>query len=238
MWFENFIKNEEFFHHFQPIYNLNGWRVIGYEVLLRSNIFPNPEAAFELARRNKQLYELDSRSIHKAVLTYLMAGFSKRDGKLFINVFPSTLQNKDFHSFIDNIMYDYHLSSQQIVLEICESEQILDMKGFVKIINELKRNGISIALDDVGKGHGDIQKIIELEPDFIKLDQYFADDLPNSKKKQDIIKSLMQYCDRFQSQLILEGLETLEELNFAKRFGILLGQGYVLGKPENLKRII
>ena len=235
MWFENFINNEEFSHQFQPIYNLDSWRIIGYEGLFRSDKFQTPEEMFQFARKQKRLYELDSRSIYKAVRTYQQAGFSNRDGRLFLNIFPSTLERTSIHAFLSNMKNEFQLSSQHIVLEICESEKIQDIAKFRKIIDELKKQGISIALDDIGKGISDIQRIIELEPEYIKLDQYFTVDLHTSKKKQVILESIIRYSDVFQSKLILEGLETPIDLATAKISGVPFGQGYILGKPAFLK---
>jgi EAL domain-containing protein (putative c-di-GMP-specific phosphodiesterase class I) len=238
VWFENFIKNEEFNHNYQPIYNLNDWVVIGYEVFLTSKIFSNPEETFELARKRKRLYELDSRSIHKAIDTYIKAGFSKKHGRLFINVFPSTLQNENFQSFIIDIMCNLQVSCQQIVLEILKSEQIEDYSNIKKSMDSLKKQGFLFALDEYGKGNSDIKRILELDPDYIKLDRYFTVGLIKSREKQFVLKSVKEYCQTFGKQLILEGLELPEDLAFAKLSGITYGQGYALGKPQNIKEII
>ncbi|WEG12480.1 EAL domain-containing protein [Pullulanibacillus sp. KACC 23026] len=238
MLIDHFIREEQFYHHFQPIYDIENWYLIGREVLLRSNEFSNPEIPFCLAKQKEKLYELDSRSIHKAISTYHMAGYSKREGKLFVNVYPSTISNGDFPSFIINIMNEFNVSRHQIVLELTETEKIKDLKQFQKIINLLRKSGILIALDDIGKGIEDTQRIIELNPDFIKLDKYFAHDLYMSKKKQDFVRFLQNYCDAYKTYLILEGIETPVDLAFAKSFGIKYGQGYALGKPDVLEKTV
>lgn len=237
MWFENFINNEEFDHNFQPIYNLNDWVVIGYEVFIRSNLFSSPEKTFELARQRKRLYELDSRSIHKAIVTFKQAG-SKKHQRLFINVFPSTLINEKFQSFIINIMKNLQMSCQHIVFEILESELIDDYSKIKESIDSLKKQGFIFAIDDFGKGNSDIKRVIELDPDYIKLDRYFTIGLFRSQEKQFVLKSIIDYCQTFKKQLIIEGLELPEDLAFAKFMGITYGQGYALAKPTCLKEII
>lgn len=238
MLFENFIEKEEFYHYYQPIYNLNDWTIIGYEVFLRSDLFSNPEETFEVARLKKRLYELDSRSIHKAIETFKQAGFAKKHGKLFINVFPSTLQNERFQPFIIDIMNNLQVSCQQIVLEILESEQIEDYTMLKESINSLKNQGFLLAVDDFGKGNSDIRRIIESDPDYIKLDRYFTIDLIKSKEKQFVLKLVLDYCNVFNKKLILEGIELPEHLALAKASGITYGQGYAIGKPTSLKEII
>ncbi|MDQ0253064.1 EAL domain-containing protein (putative c-di-GMP-specific phosphodiesterase class I) [Evansella vedderi] len=204
----NFISKEEFYHFFQPIYQLGGWKKEGYEVILRSKLHPNPEVAFQKAVKAKRLYELDSRSIHKAIRTYQKAGFSKKDGYLFLNIFPSIILNPMFPSFLNLIISNNHLNSQQVVLEISETEIIKEFDHFKQQIKVLKDLGFLIAIDDVGKGYANARAIIELEHDYIKLDRFFSDDLLTSNKKQSFIKYYVDYCNTHNSQLVLEGLET------------------------------
>ena len=230
----NFIQNELFSHHYQPIVDIQTWKRIGFEGLLRTSHFDTIEDAFKLAKTEKQLYELDSRSIHKAALTYHSAGFTKKDGYLFLNVFPSTLTNTNFLPLIRKIITENTYFSQQIIFEISEMEVINDFSSFKENINQLKSEGVLFAIDDVGKGNSNVKYIIELDPDFIKLDKYFSTNLYKDLKKQEFIKSMIQYTDNHEIKLVLEGIETEKDLAIAKYIGVKFGQGYVLGRPKSL----
>lgn len=227
------IQNELFSHFFQPIIDIETWTRIGYEGLLRTSHYVNPEETFNLAKTEKQLYELDSRSIHKAALTYHSAGFSKKDGYLFLNVFPSTLTNKNFLPFIKKIITENNYFSQEIIFEISKMEEITDYSRLIKTIDKLKSGGIKFAIDDVGKGNSNLKSVIELDPDFIKLDKYFSYNLYKEPKKQEIIKSILSYTNTHHINLVLEGLETEMDLAIAKSIGVKFGQGYVLGRPKS-----
>jgi EAL domain-containing protein (putative c-di-GMP-specific phosphodiesterase class I) len=231
---KHFLKEEKFYHYFQPIYSLKSGEKLGYEVLLRSNIYPNPDYTFQEARKEKQLYELDSQSIHKAIATYHSAGLSKKDGKLFLNIFPSTILNPSFPSFLNKIITNNYLDSQEIILEISESELIEEFDTFKERIAELKKIGFLIAIDDIGQGYTNLKIIIELEPDYLKFDRYFTQNLQLSKQKQAIITLFLSYCDQYKSQLILEGVENEEDITIAKELGIPIAQGYFLGRPALL----
>lgn len=231
------IQNENFFHHFQPIYCLRTSNRLGYEVLLRSDVFSNPEDTFHEARKVKRLYELDSRSIHKAVMTYLNVDARNRDELLFINVFPSTILNPSFHSFLKRMMDENPINSQQIVLEISETELIEDVQLLKSKIIAIRKLGFLIAIDDVGKGYSNFQAMIELEPNYLKLDRYFSKDLHLSKRKQEIILFFSQYCKAQNITLVLEGLESESEVSTAKALGIPNAQGYFLGRPNVLEEV-
>ncbi|HDJ1468230.1 TPA: EAL domain-containing protein [Clostridioides difficile] len=79
-----------------------------------------------------------------------------------------------------------------------------------------------------------MKTIIELEPDYLKLDRYFSQDLKSSKQKQSLISFFLNYCQEYKSQLILEGLENEMDMEMAKSLGIPIAQGYLLGKPALL----
>ncbi|PPA69149.1 EAL domain-containing protein [Jeotgalibacillus proteolyticus] len=231
----NFIRNELFSHSFQPIIDIQRWKKIGFEGLLRTSHFNNVEDVFKLAIQEKQLYELDSQSIYKAAVTYHSAGFSSKDCYLFLNVFPSTLTNANFLPFVRKISAEYAFLNHQIVFEISESEVIKDFLSFKKQIIQLRSEGFLFAIDDVGKGNSNFKCVIELEPNFIKLDQYFSNSLHKNLKKQDFIKSMIHYTDKHEIKLILEGIETEMDLAMAKYIGITYGQGNIIGSPKSLK---
>lgn len=234
---KHLIERDEFYHVYQPIFETQDWQKIGYEALLRTKQIRSPEDLFQNAKHEKQLYELDSRSIHKAVRTYFAAG-KEIGGYLFINVFPSTILNERFPQFLQSIIKEKNKLCQQenfvtIVFEIIETESIPEQKFmlFQERIKLIKKLGSLIAIDDIGKGFNSLQLLIELQPNFIKLDRYFANNLFDSTKKMDIIKLLNNYCDQYNCRVILEGLENHIDLAAAKSIGIRFAQGFLLGRP-------
>ncbi|MGN7299573.1 EAL domain-containing protein [Ferdinandcohnia sp. SAFN-114] len=232
--FNNFVQHELFSHSFQPIFDIQTWTRIGFEGLLRTSYFENIDDTFKLAKIEKQLYELDSRSIRKAALTYYSAGFTKKDGYLFLNVYPSTLTNRNFLPFIRKTIAENTHFNTQVIFEISEMEVITDFSSLKNNINQLRSEGFLFAIDDVGKGNSNVKHIIELDPDFIKLDKYFSNNLYKDLKKQEFIKSIIHYTNNYEINLVLEGIETEVDLAMAKAIGVKYGQGFVLGRPKSL----
>ncbi len=238
MSFTCFLRKEKFHHYFQPIYNLHTFEKLGKEALIRSSSYPNPEMIFQKAKIEESLYELDSRSINKAISTYQSATQSTDNEYLFLNVLPSTILNHDFPAFLDLKIHETQINSKQIVLEISESETIEDFDTFKTCLSKIKSLGFLIAIDDVGVGYTNVKSLIELEADYLKLDGYFSQNLNVSRKKQSFIAFYVNYCKQYKSKLIIEGLETIEDLAMAKRLGVDIGQGYLLGKPAMIKKSI
>lgn len=228
------IAANKFYHFFQPITDLRTKTTIGFESLLRSSIHTSPLQIFQDARQEDQLFELDTWSIQKGLTTYYDELFPHEQGLLFINIFPSTIVHPGFPAFIHSIKSEELISNKRVVLELSESESMDQIESLRDKILQLKELGFLIAIDDIGKGYSSFQTLIELEPDFLKLDLYFGKDLPYSARKQSLIELFSMYAEKHNSHLILEGIETSDTITCAKQLGIPLGQGYYLGKPEPL----
>lgn len=225
------INEGNIYHHFQPIFSLKDKKRIGYEGLLRSNDFTNPELFFQQVIINNQLFQLDTLSVYKALKTFRT---NESNEKLFLNIFPSTIFNHGFSDFLNKLATEKLLSNQNITFELSEVETVRDPDQLKERIDTLRSYGISIAFDDVGKGKAYIQDIIELDPEYIKLDRYFSKDLHLSEKKQAFIYLILEYCRRYDISVILEGIETIKDLEIAQSLSIPLGQGYLLGRPQLL----
>ncbi|MDX8044628.1 EAL domain-containing protein [Gracilibacillus sp. S3-1-1] len=232
------IDNEKFEHHFQALYDLHTLTPIGYEALLRSTVFSNPEILFEKASHTDRFFELEMRSIKKALFYYnTIVKDTCSNKKILINVFPSNLANPNFLQQINDLMMKTHLSSSQIIIEINESEinQRIDVFGLT--VSKLQSAGYLIAIDDVGKGVSSLQAIVELEPDYVKMDRYFAKHLAKSTRKQEMVSSIATYCLNTGTKFVLEGIEIPEDLEVAKSIGVSIVQGFLLAKPQPLETI-
>jgi EAL domain-containing protein (putative c-di-GMP-specific phosphodiesterase class I) len=235
-WLKGLMKNNQLVHVYQPIWDLNTWKIVGYESLIRvrNNSFVNVEMLFEGARNNNCLYELDTFAIENAIAGFPRFHFEKY--LLFINVFPSTLFHEQFECFLLELVEKYPFIQGRIVFElnetICE-ERDWDTVKFKQRTSLLKNYRFYIAIDDVGKGICTLEKVNELHPDYIKIDREYANGLAKNQEKQ---KFLINLINSFPKNivLILEGVETEIDLAQAMIIGIAIGQGFLLGKPEEL----
>jgi len=235
----NIIEKKLIYHHFQTIIDLSNYEVFGYEGLLRTFSYLNPQILFEEANKNGKLFSLDTISIQKAVTTYSkeFKKTVKEDECLFLNIYPTTIMTPLFLTFIEKLQAFSQISSNRIVFEINELENVDNVQNLREIVLHLKKIGFQIALDDIGKSVMTFERLFELEPDYIKLDQYFSYNLLNSPKKQRMIKLLLDYCSGENINIILEGVEKEENFKVAKSLGIPFAQGYFFGKPDSLFKI-
>ncbi|AIF45522.1 EAL domain-containing protein [Virgibacillus sp. SK37] len=218
----------DFHHVFQPICALNEFKIYGYEALLRPKNFDNPELHFIDAKKNNYLFELDMTSIYRACLQYKR--LSNKE-ELFVNICPSTIISSRFPEMMNEIIEDTTISPQSTILEISEAEKKEDLGLLTEWVNDLKNRGFAIALDDIGRGDSTLEAIIELDPDILKFDRFFARGIVSFQKKREYMRRIVEIFGK-DKLIVLEGIETGEELKAANDVGITHGQGYFLGKPK------
>lgn len=231
--YKQIIKKGLFNHAFQPIFSLESRTVIGYECLLRPHNQINPETLFDYAKSLNMLYLLDTASIRKGIEVFSKSVYS--DDLLFLNIYPSSLLNSNFQNFIVEALHKNKFNSDQIVLEINEKE-VVNHKQLTRIIDKLKCVGIKFAIDDLGSGHSTIGLAQLIQPNVIKLDRTYANNLESDTTKQREIQSIISTFAN-DTLVILEGIETSKELTIAKDLRIEGGQGYYLGKPASIPQV-
>lgn len=215
---------------YQPIYGLKDNLLMGYESLVRGKTLTNlnPLEIFRKAELSGHRTTLDQQLIIKAQQLFI----GLKDYPLFLNIFPSTMLELDFLSWWDK----YSGIVPSIVLELSETESIRDWQKLKIILKELRKRGIKVALDDMGAGYSSLQNWIELEPDYIKLDRYFMEDIGNNPKKQMVLESFIKLVEET-TQIIVEGVEDIEGLKIIKELGAHYAQGYILGMPTPINDI-
>ncbi|MBI4711482.1 MAG: EAL domain-containing protein [Candidatus Omnitrophica bacterium] len=98
-------------------------------------------------------------------------------------------------------------------------------------VEELKRCGISIAVDDVGFGNTCLESLILLEPDVIKLDKKYVRGIAQDPHVERSLRRTLKVAEDLGAEVIAEGIETKEDLDRLKEIGVKYGQGYYLGRP-------
>ena len=138
---------------------------------------------------------------------------------------------------------DTHISSllamapaDRLVVEITEQVPIDDYTTVRAELAVFRQRGGRIAVDDAGSGYSSLQHILELEPDFIKLDISLTKDIERKAKQRAVVTSLVALAEAVEAVVIAEGIETVAQLNALRDLGVKHGQGFLLGRPACLDR--
>ncbi len=227
---------------FQPIYAMNNGSasVFALEALSRGPKGSNAETAnvlFEYVRRKGKEVVVD-RSCVAAVLaaagtiTIPMRGEVAQPA-ISINVHAATLeQDDDFARFLVDTCAQYGINVSRLILEIVEQQQYWDDARFFRTMNTLRAAGVRIALDDIGLGYSNYRTLIEVRPDFYKIDRYFVTGSKEKDNARAAIESIVLLANRLGGRAIAEGIESGDDLESVRDLGIDLVQGFHLAVPQ------
>jgi EAL domain-containing protein (putative c-di-GMP-specific phosphodiesterase class I) len=217
---------------FQPVIDLRGRTVIGYEALSRGpagSVYQMPLRLFEMAEEADLVFELDRKCRRRALVSAVRLPPS---AKLFVNVYPSAMYDPEFQgAALVRLVESQGLSPDRVVLEITEKSAIENYELFVEALSELTTLGFSIAVDDVGAGYSGLEKIARLSPRYLKFDRELIRDIDSSYIRREMTRALKAFADSIGSAIIAEGIEHQRELNTLLELGVEYGQGYLLGRP-------
>ncbi len=213
---------------YQPLVDVAGKTVLGYEALLRcSSSLREPLEVIHAAERLDRLADL-GRCVRRAVLPTLAAA-PMPPGRLamFINLHPLELLDDDL---IDpRSPLAAHAAS--VVLEITERAALDRVDRLAYRVAELKKIGYRLAIDDLGAGYASLNSFAQLQPDFVKLDMALVQNAPADPMRRRLIRSMVQVCDELGIAVIGEGVETAEQRDTLERLGCRMMQGFLFARP-------
>jgi hypothetical protein len=118
-----------------------------------------------------------------------------------------------------------------LVIEVTEHELAGDDAALAADLDEIRRRGARIAVDDAGAGYAGLQQLMRVAPDLIKLDRSLVQNIHEDPAKQALVDSFVRFGRRTGAQVVAEGIETEEELRVLADLDVTYGQGYFLAKP-------
>ncbi len=215
----------------QPIQRLSDRQSVGYEFLSRFSVpgLELPDDFFRVCMENNLLTLVDSQCLKNCILagSQMPVQFRRH-----INLFPSTIIDIPVRNLIQFFEEGQNGHRGTYCIEISEQQIIGDPGYLIASVNEFKKAGILIAIDDVGFGRSCLESLILLEPDIVKIDKKWVMGISKTQWRQRSLKRLLKVTQVLGSEVIAEGIETREDLSILLDLGVEIGQGYLLGRPD------
>ncbi len=216
------IEMRAFHPVYQPVVELGSGAVVGYEALTRFDDRLSPDLHFREAAASDMGLDLESAALRAAEEQCLQL---PEQVWLSINVSPEmVLDGGAIRGLMDRC-------PRKLVLEVTEHSPVADYAALRAAVAELN-HGARLAVDDAGAGFASLRHIIELHPDFVKLDIGLVRGLDADTARQSIIAGMVHFAATTGCVLIAEGVETEEERTALLHLGVTLGQGYLFGRPQ------
>lgn len=212
---------------YQPIFDLANSVPSGFEALCRfaSTPYRTPDVWFgEAALVGRQL-DLELSAIDKALEALSVL---PQHAYVSVNASPETvLQGR-----LDALFR--HHQPERIVLELTEHAAVRCYDELDRAIEPLRFKGVKLAIDDAGAGYAGLQHIVRLRPDILKLDMSLTRGIDADPSRRALAAAMVYFAAETAAVIVAEGIETEDELQALRALGIDRGQGYLLGRPQDL----
>lgn len=228
------LIEKEFFIVYQPKWNVKTNRLYGFEALIRWQHprlgVVSPEEFIPIAEETGLIVPMTSWTLEEACLqckTWQSQGIVQ---PVSVNLSVRLFQTDTLADVIPSVLKKVELEPQFLELEITESMVFYDMHDIIRQLESIRRLGVRVSIDDFGTGYSSIGLLDQLPIDALKLDRLFTNDLDTPSKRA-IIHAIVLMADSLQLDVIAEGVENQQHIDFLTELGCYVMQGHYYGKP-------
>lgn len=220
---------------FQPIRLTGSGDPFGFEILARIRDGETHISAGEFIETAEELglaRQVDE-AIFRATLSRLKESPVAGQPKLFFNLSARTISNEEWMRAIPGLVRSHGLSPNQIVLEITEREALPQFESLLRIMEDLRAEGLAFALDDFGSGFSSFLYLKYLAVDYVKIEGSFVRNLATDPRDRIMVEHIHGMASEFGLKTIAEFVEDQATCALLREIGIDYGQGYYYGYPKD-----
>lgn len=219
--------------YFQPIINNKTQQVEKYESLVRliddNGDVISPLEFLNVSKRGSYYNKITSR-----VLENSFQILQSIKTELSINLSTLDIEKDETRELIYFHLENNEKDRHRLVFELLEDERVKDFTSIKNFVKKVKSMGVSIAIDDFGAGYSNFERLLEFEPDLLKIDGSLIKNIITDKYSQNIVETIVTFAKRQHIKTVAEYVENEEIFDYLKNLGVDYSQGYYFGKPEYL----
>ncbi len=226
--------------YYQPIVRLPTGLIIGFEALVRWNHpqdgFLLPARFIPVAEETGLIIPINKWVLRESCRTVRSWQLQQRPSEsplmITVNVSAKQLGHGNLLREVDTVLQDTGLSPGSLQLEVTESIAMSDPEGAQLILSQLKKLGVRISIDDFGTGYSSLSRLRQFSADVLKVDRSFVARIKSGDNEDcEIVRLIIMLAHSLHLQIIAEGIETKEQLDFLISLGCDFGQGYFFSPP-------
>lgn len=234
------LKNGEFQIFFQPKVNMVTSELYGAEALSRwvhptEGIRP-PKVYIDLFEKNGFIAKLDMYIFEETCrLKQSWKGKKYEHIPVSVNMSRLHLYDRSFPDRLEETAKKYGIDVAELEVEITESTFMKDSDELIAVVDALKRKGFLVSIDDFGSGFSALYLLKDLPVDTIKIDRGFLQSSSNDTRGKKVLRNIITMCKDLKMDVVTEGIETKEQVNFIISCGCQIAQGFFYAKPLPVK---
>ena len=219
--------------YFQPIINNKTKKIEKYESLVRlideKEKVLSPYSFLEVSKKGNYYNKITNRVLENSfkILNHITT-------KLSINISSIDIEKEDTRAKIFELLALYKEDTHRIIFELLEDEDVKNFQIIKNFIKEVKKLGVQIAIDDFGAGYSNFERLLDFEPDILKIDGSLVKNIAHDNFSKNVVETIVSFAKKQNIQTIAEFVENEEIFNILSEIGVDYSQGYYFGKPEDL----
>ncbi len=230
------FERDELLVHYQPKYNLETGEVFGAEALVRWELPERglilPADFIPIAEETNLIVEIGEWVLDKVCedFRYWQRSVSS-PGRVSVNLSLKQLRQPNFANRIGSILRSYEVSPTSLELEITETTLMEDPEKTIRLLDQLYALGLHLAIDDFGTGYSSLSALQQFPISTLKIDQSFVRDVAINPDDATLVSTIVQMGQNLHMDVVAEGVENEDQLNFLQTLGCTYVQGLLFGRP-------
>jgi diguanylate cyclase (GGDEF)-like protein/PAS domain S-box-containing protein len=236
------LEKQEFFLHYQPLWDLKTSKMAGVEVLLRWQSsdygLMQPSTFISLLEDSGLINNVGEWVLRTACVQMREWTISEhRDLKMAVNISGKQMKHPKFLEMLTTIIQETGVDPHNLELEFTESVIMDNVENTVEIFRKLKEMGIQLSIDDFGTGYSSLNYLKHFPVDRIKIDRSFVSDVYNNQSDAAIIEAIVSMAQSLSLRVVAEGVENSDQLHSLSQLGCDEVQGYYLAMPMHAEAL-
>ncbi len=234
------MAKNELLLHYQPQYTIKDGRLVGYEALVRWNhpvrgLLQSGEF-LPAAEKSGLVREVDWWVLRSACRQHrLWRDQGRGEIPVAVNFSSQNIHDLRLADELAAVLKTFELDGSWLELEITEHSVMRNSTAAGRVLTAIKKLGVRVAIDDFGTGYSSLGYIKRFPLDTLKIDRSFITGIPDDDLDVAIVQAILGMARALGLRVVAEGIETEAQLMFLRENGCEVGQGYLLGRPGEIK---
>lgn len=229
------IKERQFVLYYQPQVDCRTNQVVGYEALIRwfhpkEGMIP-PTKFIPIAEATGLIVELGAWVLEESFEFAARLAAQGRENNISINLSARQFKDSKLVPLLATMIQKTNVAAKSLHLELTESMLMGNVEAAIAQLHQLKDLGVSISIDDFGTGYSSLSYLKRFPVDILKVDRSFVQDIPEDSNDMEITAAIIAMAQKLKLDVVAEGVETIEQVEFLQNNNCFIVQGYFYSPP-------